>query len=87
MRQDAFGYRRLDQAGPESYARGSYEQPLALSRLLASEGRREEAHDVLSEIYNLFNEGFDTADLKEAKALLEELSAARSEKIQNARVT
>jgi tetratricopeptide (TPR) repeat protein len=45
-----------------------------LARLLASRGRRDEAHAMLAEIYNWFTEGFDTADLKEAKALLDELS-------------
>ena len=34
----------------------------------------DEAHTMLAEIYNWFTEGFDTVDLKEAKALLEELS-------------
>ena len=34
----------------------------------------DEAHKMLAEIYNWFTEGFDTADLKDAKALLEELS-------------
>jgi tetratricopeptide (TPR) repeat protein len=47
---------------------------MSLARLLASQGRREEAHSMLAEIYNWFTEGFDTADLKEAKALLGELS-------------
>jgi predicted ATPase len=46
----------------------------SLARLLASKGRRDEAHSTLSEIYNWFTEGFDTADLKEAKALLDELT-------------
>ena len=46
----------------------------SLARLLASKGRRKEAHSMLAEIYNWFTEGFDTADLKEAKALLDELS-------------
>jgi tetratricopeptide (TPR) repeat protein len=46
----------------------------SLARLLASQGRREEAHGMLAEIYNWFTEGFDTVDLKEAKALLDELS-------------
>jgi class 3 adenylate cyclase/tetratricopeptide (TPR) repeat protein len=46
----------------------------SLARLLASKGRREDAHDMLAEIYNWFTEGFDTADLKDAKALLGELS-------------
>jgi predicted ATPase len=47
---------------------------MSLARLLASQGRREEAHDMLAEIYYWFTEGFDTADLKDAKALLDELS-------------
>jgi len=46
----------------------------SLARLLASFGRRDEARAVLAEIYNWFTEGFDTADLKNAKALLEELA-------------
>src|SRR5262249_19602653 len=46
-----------------------------LSILLAKEGRREEGRSMLAEIYNWFTEGFETADLKEAKALLDELSA------------
>jgi predicted ATPase len=45
----------------------------SLARLLISQGRRDEAHSILAEIYNWFTEGFDTADLKDAKALLEEL--------------
>ena len=45
----------------------------SLARLLARKGRRSEARAMLAEIYNWFTEGFDTADLKEAKALLDEL--------------
>jgi hypothetical protein len=41
----------------------------------AKQGRRDEARAMLSEIYGWFTEGFDTADLKGARALLEELSA------------
>jgi predicted ATPase len=37
--------------------------------------QKEEAHQMLAEIYGWFAEGFDTKDLQEAKALLEELSA------------
>jgi predicted ATPase len=47
---------------------------LSLARLLIKQGRRDEARSTLTEIYNWFTEGFDTADLKEAKALLDELS-------------
>ena len=46
----------------------------ALARLLRDTGRRDAARAMLAEIYNWFTEGFDTADLKDAKALLEELS-------------
>ena len=46
---------------------------ISLSRLLQKEGRSAEARQLLSEIYAWFTEGFDTPDLKEAKALLEEL--------------
>jgi hypothetical protein len=47
---------------------------MSLARLLASQGRRDEARVMLAEIYNWFTEGFDTADLKEAKTLLAELN-------------
>jgi tetratricopeptide (TPR) repeat protein len=45
----------------------------SLARLLAKQGRSDEGRAMLAEIYNWFTEGFDTADLKDAKALLEEL--------------
>jgi tetratricopeptide (TPR) repeat protein len=48
----------------------------SLARLLASEGRRDEARAMLAEIYNWFTEGFDTVDLKEAKALLDDLTGS-----------
>ena len=41
---------------------------------LAKEGKRDEARAMLADIYNWFTEGFDTADLKDAKSLLDELS-------------
>jgi predicted ATPase len=44
-----------------------------LARSLAKQGRRDEARTMLAEIYGWFTEGFDTADLKDAKALLDEL--------------
>ena len=47
---------------------------MSLARLLAKQGRQEEARTMLAEIYNWFTEGFDTADLNDARALLEELS-------------
>jgi predicted ATPase len=47
---------------------------MSLSRLWQPQGKRAEARQLLAEIYGWFTEGFDTADLQEAKALLEDLS-------------
>jgi predicted ATPase len=47
---------------------------VSLSRLRRNQGRHAEARDLLAPIYGWFTEGFDTPDLKEAKALLEELT-------------
>ncbi len=47
---------------------------ISLARLWQKQGKKEDARQMLAEIYGWFTEGFDTADLKEAKALLEELS-------------
>jgi predicted ATPase len=46
----------------------------SVARLWRDQGRRTEAHDLLAPVYGWFTEGFDTADLKDAKALLDELS-------------
>jgi hypothetical protein len=47
---------------------------LSLSRFLEKQGKKEEARRMLADIYGWFTEGFDTADLKDAKALLDALS-------------
>jgi predicted ATPase len=47
---------------------------MSLSRLWQQQGKRDEARELLAPIYGWFSEGFDTADLQEAKALLEELA-------------
>jgi predicted ATPase len=44
-------------------------------RLWRDQGKRDEARDLLAPVYGWFTEGFDTLDLKEAEALLEELAA------------
>jgi predicted ATPase len=46
---------------------------MSLARLFDNQGRRDEARTMLAEIYNWFTEGFDTADLLDAKALIDEL--------------
>jgi predicted ATPase len=48
---------------------------MSLARLWQRQGKAGEAHQILAETYGWFTEGFDTADLQEAKALLEELAA------------
>jgi predicted ATPase len=47
---------------------------LSLARLWQQQGKRPEAYELLALVYGWFTEGFDTADLQEAKALLEELA-------------
>jgi predicted ATPase len=46
---------------------------MSLARLLCHTNRSDEARAILTEIYGWFTEGFSTADLKDAKALLDEL--------------
>ena len=48
---------------------------MSLARLRRDQGRHAEARDILGPVYGWFTEGFDTPDLKEAKSLLDELSA------------
>jgi predicted ATPase/class 3 adenylate cyclase len=48
---------------------------MSMARLWRNQGKRQEARDLLAPIYDWFTEGFDTRDLKEAKALLDSLSA------------
>jgi predicted ATPase len=48
---------------------------MSIARLKRNQGKRDEARDLLAPVYEWFTEGFDTLDLKEAKALLEELRA------------
>jgi hypothetical protein len=43
--------------------------------LIAKQGKGDQARTMLADIYGWFTEGFDTADLKDAKALLDELAA------------
>jgi predicted ATPase len=47
---------------------------VSLARLRRDQGRRADARDLVAPVYSWFTEGFDTADLKEAKALLDQLA-------------
>jgi predicted ATPase len=46
---------------------------MSMARLWHGQGKRQQAHDLLAPVYGWFTEGFDTLDLKQAKALLHEL--------------
>jgi predicted ATPase len=47
---------------------------MSLARLWQQQGKQAAAHQLLADVYSWFTEGFDTADLQEAKALLEALA-------------
>jgi predicted ATPase len=47
---------------------------MSMARLWRNQGKRDQARDLLAPAYGWFTEGFDTVDLKEAKALLEALA-------------
>jgi hypothetical protein len=46
---------------------------MSLARLWADQGERTAAHDLMAPVYGWFTEGFDTQDLKDARALLDEV--------------
>ena len=48
---------------------------MSMARLWRDQGKRDEARDLLAPVYGWFTEGLDTLDLKEARALLDELAA------------
>jgi predicted ATPase len=49
---------------------------MSMARLKRDQGKRDAARDLLAPVYGWFTEGFDTLDLKEVKALLDELAIA-----------
>ncbi len=72
--------RRKPSSSAPSKSRGEQEAKFhelraatSLGRLLRDQGQRAEARELLAPVYDWFTEGFDTADLKDAKALLDEL--------------
>jgi len=64
----------LDWAGEQQAKSWELRTSTSLARLWQQQGKRKEAHDLLAPVYSWFTEGFDTKDLKDAKALLEELA-------------
>ena len=66
--------RALEMARRQSARSWELRAAMSLSRLWQKQGKREEAKGLLAGVYGWFTEGFDTADLKEAKALLDTLA-------------
>ena len=66
--------RRLPQCS-DSVAIGAIADAAAARSRLRDQGKQDEARELLAPVYCWFTEGFDTLDLKEAKALLDELHA------------
>ncbi len=64
----------IDVACSQSAKSSELRAALRLARLWHSQGKTTEAHDLLAPLYGWFTEGFDTADPKEVKALLDEVS-------------
>jgi adenylate cyclase len=64
----------IDIARQQSAKSWELRATVSLARLWQRQNKQHQAHTMLSKIYNWFTEGFDTKDLREAKALLEELS-------------
>jgi predicted ATPase len=71
--------RRISSARSRSHANnkpnpGNFRAAMSLARLWRDQGKVQQARELLAPVYGWFTEGFDTRDLKEAKALLEELA-------------
>ena len=71
---EAWLQRALDVARYQEAKSLELRAAMSLSRLWQHQGKRAEAYELLAPIYSWFTEGFDTADLQEAKALLEALA-------------
>jgi predicted ATPase len=67
--------RALAVAGEQQAKSWELRAAMSMARLWRDQGKREQARDLLASVYGWFTEGFDTLDLKEAKALLEQLTA------------
>jgi predicted ATPase len=71
---EACFHRAIDIARRQSAKSLELRAVTSLSRLWQSQGKKDEARQMLAEIYHWFTEGFDTKDLQEAKAMLEKLA-------------
>jgi predicted ATPase len=72
---EAYFERALSVAQKQQAKSWELRAAMSLARLWRSQGKVHQARELLAPVYGWFTEGFDTRDLKEAKALLEELAA------------
>jgi predicted ATPase len=72
---EAYFERALSVARKQQTKSWELRAAMSMARLWRDQGKREEAPDLLAPVYGWFTEGFDTRDLKEAKALLDELTS------------
>jgi class 3 adenylate cyclase/predicted ATPase len=72
---EAYFERALTVARQQQAKSWELRAPMSMARLRRTQGKPKEARELLAPVYGWFTEGFDTLDLKEAKALLEELAA------------
>jgi predicted ATPase len=63
----------MEEAGLQGAKMWELRAATSLAQLWAQQGRRSEAYDLLAPVYGWFTEGFCTADLKDARALLDEV--------------
>ena len=74
VKAEAYFERALSVARHQQAKSWELRAAMSMARLWRDQGKRDEARDLLAPVYGWFTEGFDTLDLKEAKALLEELA-------------
>ena len=75
QKAEAYFERALEVARQQQAKSWELRAATSLARLWRDQGKTVEARELLAPVYGWFTEGFDTRDLKEAKALLEELAA------------
>ena len=72
---EAYFERALSVARKQQAKSWELRAAMSMARLWRDQGKRDEARELLAPVYGWFTEGFDTLDLKEAKALLDELAS------------
>jgi predicted ATPase len=73
-RAEAYFERALEVARAQQAKSWELRAATSMARLWREQGKRDEARELLAPVYGWFTEGFDTLDLKQAKALLDELA-------------